>query len=202
MLDYKGYNDLLTIKEADDALTDREEWFKRVAPLLSREELRDKFNLCLIHKHVVLQPGERMVATGLVTQPETVHYPTPSDIIPSSWTATGVPFEWKRVNAPEEIIPPPPAEVFREFSEIVGDGSVLGLSLAQDPVPEGQIWCERVDYGQRQHILEMKPVDVPWGDEAVVHQTSWSVEPSTGEGEPTLTMKLACICARHPGHLD
>jgi hypothetical protein len=195
MLDHNGYNDLLTIKEADEALTDRQQWFKKIAPLLSRQELREKFNLCLVHKHVVLQPGERMVATGLVTQPETISDPTPSDIIPSSWTATGTPFEWKRVKAPEEVVAPPPAEFFREFSTIVGEGSVIGLSLAQDPVPDGQIWCERTDYERRQHILEVKPAEGLWGDEGLpAHQTSWSLEPSIGGGEPTLTLKLACIC--------
>lgn len=199
MLDHAGYNSLLAIKEADEALTNRQDWFKKTAPLLSREELQRKFNLCLVHKHVVLQPGERMVATGLVTQPEIISESTPSDIIPSSWTATGVPFEWKRVNTTEEIIPPPPAEFFREFSEIVGDGSVLGLSLAHDPAPEGQIWCERTDYEQRQHILEIKPVEGPWGDRNNVHHTSWSLEPSTDEGDPRLVLKLAlnCVCWGH-----
>jgi hypothetical protein len=200
MLDY---NDLLTIKEADEALTDRQEWFKKIAPLLSREDFREKFDLCLVHRHVLLQPGERMVATKLVTQPEAVSDPTSSDIIPSSWTATGVPFEWKRVNAPEDIIPPPPAEFFREFSEIVGEGSLLGLSLAQDPVPDGQIWCERTDYERRQHILELVPVEGPWGDKTTVHQTSWSIGPSAGEGEAKFMLQLNCICNGHDlNHAD
>ncbi|KAJ2928497.1 hypothetical protein H1R20_g8581, partial [Candolleomyces eurysporus] len=164
MLDHNWYNNLLTIKEANNASTEREQTFKKIAPLLARPEFKGRYNLCLVHRHVILEPGERMVATGLVTQAETVPNPTPSDIIPSCWTATGVPFEWKRVEAPEDIIAPPPADLFREFSEIVGKGIVLGLSLARDTVPEGQIWSERTDYERRQHILEMKPVEEHSGE--------------------------------------
>jgi hypothetical protein len=197
VLDHNGYNGLLTIQEADQALTDRQGWFKKIAPLLSREELQERFNLCLVHKHVVLQQGERMVATGLVTQPERLSDPMPSDIIPSSWTAAGIPFEWKRVKSPEEIVDSPPAAFFQEFSKLVGRDSVLGLSLPQDPVAEGQIWCERIDNEDRQHILEIQPVEGPWGDEDTVHQTSWSLEPSSGKGESGLVLKVACVCSSH-----
>ncbi|KAJ2919121.1 hypothetical protein MD484_g1341, partial [Candolleomyces efflorescens] len=190
VLDHNGYNGLLTIQEADKALVDRQSWFKKIAPLLSPEGLRGRFNICLVHKHVVLQPGERMVATGLVTQPERVSDPIPSDIIPSSWTAAGIPFEWKRVSSSEEIVAPPSAEFFQEFSKIVGEDSILGVSLAQDPVPEGQVWCERIDHEARQHILEAQPVEGPWGDNDTVHQTSWALEPSTGKGESRLFLKI------------
>jgi hypothetical protein len=199
MFDHNWYNSLLTIKEADEAFTNRDQLFERIVPLLARSEFREKYNLSLVHRHVVLEAGERMVATGLITQPEKVSEPTPSDIIPSSWTATGIPFEWTRVKASEEVIQPPPAELIKELSEIVGEGSVLGLTLAQELVPDGQIWCERTDSKTRQHILEMQPVDEPSGDNTQgakrpsKHFTSWMI--TTLSGKPTICK--GCSCRTH-----
>ncbi|KAJ2926977.1 hypothetical protein H1R20_g10114, partial [Candolleomyces eurysporus] len=198
MLDHNWYNNLLTIKEANNAFTEREQTFKKIAPLLARPEFKGRYNLCLVHRHLILEAGERMVATGLVTQAETVPNPTPSDIIPSAWTATGVPFEWKRVEAPEDIIAPPPADLFREFSETVGEGIVLGLSLARDSVPEGQVWSERTDYERRQHILEMKPVEGHSGDDLNSHSTTWMITPSSdGQAVPTLVQGCKCTARFH-----
>ncbi|KAJ2919118.1 hypothetical protein MD484_g1342, partial [Candolleomyces efflorescens] len=157
LFDHNWYNSLPTIGEADKAFTSREELFKKIAVLLARSEFYEKYDLTLVHRHVVLEDGERMVATGLITQPERVPNPTPSDVIPSSWTAAGIPFEWTRVKGTEGFIPPPPAGLIKEFSGIVGEGSVLGLSLGQERAPLGQIWCERTDFKTRQHILEMQP---------------------------------------------
>ncbi|KAJ2924749.1 hypothetical protein H1R20_g12341, partial [Candolleomyces eurysporus] len=194
MYNHNWYNNLLIVKEADNAFTEREQIFKKIAPLLARPEFRGKYNLCLVHRHVILEPGERMVATGLISQPETLPDPTPSDIVPSSWAATGVPFEWTRIKAAEDIIAPPPADLFREFSEIVGEGSLLGLSLALDPVPEGQIWSEHVDHDKRQHILEVKPVAGPWGEQDKLFETSWTPKPSGGQAEPSLVFAVTCVC--------
>jgi hypothetical protein len=196
MLDHNWYNNLHTIPEASQAFTNRQEWFSKISPLLGREEFRGKYNLCLVHRHVILQPGEGMVATGLVTQPEICSNSGDPNIIPSSWTATGIPFEWKRVEPSEEIIPPPPPELIREFSQLVGEDSVLGLSLVQDPVPEGQVWSEHIDHGRRHHILEIKPAAGPWGKEDEVFETSWTLKPSNGQGKPSLIFCCSCVCVQ------
>ncbi|RXW11905.1 hypothetical protein EST38_g13950 [Candolleomyces aberdarensis] len=193
MLDHDWYNNLLTVQEADKAFTDRPQWFSRIAPLLGREEFRGRYSLSLVHRHVILQPGEAMVATGPVTRPETLIDPDDPNIIPSSWTATGIPFEWKRVETPTGIIPPPTQELIREFSKIVGEDSVLGLSLVQDPVPDGKIWCERIDHGQRHHILEIKPVG-SWPEGAEVFETCWTLKSSSGRAEPSIVFSLHCVC--------
>jgi hypothetical protein len=198
MLDHDAYNRLLPIRAAAQAFTNRQELFQKIAPLLARAEFQEKYCLCLVHNHFLLQPGERMVATGLVTQPERVPDPTPSDIIPSSWTATGIPFEWTRVNAPEEIIAPPPDELIREFSEIVGEGSILGLCLAPGPLPEGQMWLERLSPDLRQHILEMKPAEEHCIDPASISTACWRVKISSdgGQLEPSITIVGVCWCPR------
>ncbi|KAJ2936578.1 hypothetical protein H1R20_g515, partial [Candolleomyces eurysporus] len=198
MLDHNGYNSLQTVAEADKTFTDRQQWFQKLAPLLGRTEFREKYNLCLVHRHFILQPDERMVATGLVTQPEI--FPasdsTRRDIIPSSWTAAGAPFEWKRVEALEEIVAPPPAELIREFLGIVGEGSVLGLSLAPEPLPDGQIWSEHVDRDLRQHIVEIKPLEALSGDST--SNTSWKVKISSdgGQEEPSFIFSVQCTCPK------
>lgn len=198
MLDHIGYNNLLMVAEADKTFTYRQQWFQKLAPLLGRAEFRETYNLCLVHRHFNLQPGERMVATGLITQPEVVpaSNSTPSDIIPSSWTAAGIPFEWKRVKAPAEIVAPPPAELVRKFSEIVGEDSVLGLSLAQDPLPEGEIWCEHSNYDLRQHILEIKPVEVLSGGQA--SDTCWKIKVSSDGGQAEVIFVNGCKCTEGP----
>jgi hypothetical protein len=199
MLDHIGYNNLLTISEADRKFTDRQQWFQKLGPLLGRAEFRDKYNLCLVHRHFILQPDERMVANGLITQPETISGPASSDIIPSSWTAAGIPFEWKSVKAPDEIVDPPPAELIGEFLEIVGDGGVLGLCLAQDLLPEGQIWSEHSNRNLRQHILEKKSVEthssVPASD------TSWRVKTSSDGTETSFIFVCGCNCC-DPNEVD
>jgi hypothetical protein len=137
-----------------------------------------------------------MVATevptgGSVTQPETVPNSTPSDIIPSSWTAAGTAFEWTRVKVPEDRVSSPPPELIREFLEIVGDGSVLGLSLALDPLPEGQIWGERLDRDSTQQILEIQPAE-HWVDAESTAAASWKVVTSSSDGSQVETSLIAC----------
>ncbi|RXW14363.1 hypothetical protein EST38_g11493 [Candolleomyces aberdarensis] len=197
MRDHQWYNNLPTIEVADKGFTDRGEALKKLAPLLAREEFRGKYDVCLVHRHVILQPGEQMVATGLVTQPEkfTAGSDTPN-IVPSAWTGAGIPFEWKRVKGSEEIIAAPPPELFQEFLEIVGEDSLLGLSLVLDPVPEGQIWSEHVDHDKRQHILEIKPMAGPWGEQNKLFETCWTPKPSGGQGEPSLVFGTVCVCAQ------
>ncbi|KAJ2925594.1 hypothetical protein H1R20_g11502, partial [Candolleomyces eurysporus] len=194
MLDHNWYNSLLTVPEASKAFTDRQQWFSKIAPLLAREEFRGKYNLSLVHRHVILQPGEAMVATGPVTQPEIFSTSGDPNFIPSSWTATGIPFEWKRVETPTEIIPPPSPELIREFSKIVGEDSVLGLSLVQDPVPDGHVWSEHIDHSRRHHILEIKPAAGPWGEQDEVFETCWTVKPSSGQEEPSMIFCVGCVC--------
>ncbi|KAJ2933259.1 hypothetical protein H1R20_g3844, partial [Candolleomyces eurysporus] len=192
---HQWYNTLLTIEEAVEKFTDRDEALKKLVPLLSREEFRGKYNACLVHRHLILQPGERMVATELITQPEkfTAVSDTPN-IVPSAWTAKGIPFEWKRVKGSEEIIAAPPPELIKEFLEVVGEGSLLGLSLVLDPVPEGQIWSESIDRDKRQHILEIKPMAGPQGEQDKVFETCWTPKPSGGQAEPSLVFVLSMTC--------
>ncbi|KAJ2918176.1 hypothetical protein MD484_g2279, partial [Candolleomyces efflorescens] len=157
------YNGLPSVEEADALFIDRAKWFSKLAPILGREEYEGKYTLCLVHRHVKLEQGERMVAIGLTTAPEKV---PPSDIdvtvCPSAWTAAGRPFEWQRVDAPEQRVPAPPPELLEDFAKIAGENSVLGLSSAVGlELAEGEIWWESIDYPQRRHILQSAPRERP-----------------------------------------
>ncbi|KAJ2919120.1 hypothetical protein MD484_g1340, partial [Candolleomyces efflorescens] len=190
--DYKFYNSLPTIEQATDAFPpgpDRERLFRKIAPLLA--DFRDIYHLSLVHRHFVLEAGERMVATELITQPEILPDPTPREVIPSFWTTVGIPFEWTRVRTLGDDIrvPPPPAKLVKQLLEIVGENGPLGLSLAQAPAPAGYIWVERTDDQTRQHILELRPQGGSDAEEP--HKSSWRVTDS-GEVEP------AVVCLNPP----
>jgi hypothetical protein len=211
MTNHDWYNSLLTIDEADKAFIDRPEWFKRIAPLLAREDFAGKYNLCLVHRHVILQPGERMVAIGSITKPKTFTVSDPANIVPSAWTAAGIPFEWKHVEPGEAVTAAPPSNLFEDFSEIVGEDSVLGLSLAHGSLPDGQIWREHVDHDRREHILGTGPATGSTGPTTEVSQepplkvdseTCWTLKftpPSDTEAKPSLVFCTVCLCTG-PSH--
>jgi hypothetical protein len=205
MIDHSGwYNGLLSIEEASALFVDRAAWLSRLAPLLGRKEYEGKYALCLLHRHVKLEQGEQMVATGLITMPEKV---PPSDIevtiFPSAWTATGRPFEWQRVEASEDRPPPPPPDLVEEFSKIVGENSILGLSSAPGPLDEGYVWWESIDHPRRRHILHSAPRESPdlpaetvfetcWGP-TYIHSTSLTAEIVTALG-----CCIVCKSSTHP----
>jgi len=116
------YNSLPSIMEASSRFTDRDTIFAKLAPILSHYD--HQFGVCLVHAHCALNPGEKMIATGNVSQPEDVTGATFA-YHPERWLANGEPYEFTR----EHTASPPP-ELLTEFNKIVGNIGVLGLYFA------------------------------------------------------------------------
>jgi hypothetical protein len=129
------YNSLLTVEEASSHFTLRDAIFAKLAPLLSNYD--HKFGVCLVHAHCTLHLGEKMVATGNISQPVDV---TSSAIshYPERWLANGEPYEFTK-----EPTASPPPELFAEFNGIVGDVKVLGLYfIGEGPRELNLEWTE------------------------------------------------------------
>jgi hypothetical protein len=92
--DTQFYNGLPSIEDADTAFVDRNNIFTKLAPLFAREEYRGVYDVCLIHHHFDLKPGERMVSHGSISLPTLSSQESQDDplIIPERWTAYGDPF--------------------------------------------------------------------------------------------------------------
>jgi len=114
------YNSLPSLTIAHAQFANRDDIFAKLAPLLAKHG--NKFAVCIIHRHCNLEAGEKMVASGNITQPET-DGPAYAD----RWLVTGEPYEFRR-----ESVPEPPEELFTSFRELVGETSVLGLCYAGD----------------------------------------------------------------------
>jgi hypothetical protein len=188
-MDHEAYNRLPTIEEADQGFAPitRPEIFEKLGPLL--DSYRD-YDLCLVHRHVLLQPGERMVATGLITLPELT---APGGrVYPSAWNADGLAFEWQRLGATERPIDPPPPELLQEFLNIVGPRSVLGLSTAVDRPRPGNVWLEHIESSQRRHIRRSTPLTAV--ESEGVYQSCWVTSPNPAQ---TLICCVVCVASRH-----
>jgi hypothetical protein len=65
--DTQFYNNLPSISDADSAFVDREAHFSKLAPILSKEEYRGVYEVCLFHHHFDLEQGEKMVSYGSIS---------------------------------------------------------------------------------------------------------------------------------------
>ncbi|CAE6481351.1 unnamed protein product [Rhizoctonia solani] len=140
------YNSLPTVGAANAAFTDREVMFAKLAPLFAAYQFQ--FGVCLVHAHCKLQEGEAMVADGNVTRPV---FDGPR--YPERWLADGTPYEFTR--EPTET---PPPELIREFQNIVGKDTLLGLFHASrdqngKTTPDGKVWIEHTE--GRDNIVEL-----------------------------------------------
>lgn len=111
------YNALPTIQQADAYFVNRDAILGKIAPLLSKFQYQ--FGVCLVHAHCKVEPGEKMIATGNVCQPEdAASFPS---YHAERWLSTGEPYEFTTSPTFD-----PPKELISKFQEIVRDG-VLGL---------------------------------------------------------------------------
>ncbi|KAJ2933252.1 hypothetical protein H1R20_g3843, partial [Candolleomyces eurysporus] len=207
------YNALLLIDAADKKFTEagRKDLFRDVASFLEENDPERIFNLCLVHRHFSLDPDKIMVAdrkqdgngeTYYVTQPELAGSP---DVKPSAWTVDGFPFEWKRTFTGESVADA--QALISKFKDTVKGLEVLGLCLAQDPLPDGEIWREYLHDKEKQQITKRYPRDGPW-DDGGVYQTSWGVAAESGsdpaevesgseKAKTTLVFYQNCVCIQH-----
>ena len=144
------YNNLPNVCEADERFVERDAIFAKLAPLLS--SYNHQFGVCLVHAHCSLEPGEKLIGTGNISQPmdgnAIPHYPT-------RWLHTGDPFEFRT-----EPATPPPSELVSDFQKIVGDIGVLGLYFAGTSAGILELeWTEG-----RKNITKIVPEHVPLGE--------------------------------------
>ncbi|GBE81645.1 hypothetical protein SCP_0400160 [Sparassis crispa] len=151
------YNNLPTLGEADDKFVDRANIFAKVGPLLAKYD--NKFGLYLVHAHCSLEDGEKMVASGNVSEPV-----KDASCYPERWLATGEAYEFNTEHT--EV---PPAALFVEFRSLVGDmTAVLGLYYAGNVTP-GMMLLEHTE--GRKNIVEA--IDVGIGNTKDAVPTAW-----------------------------
>jgi hypothetical protein len=194
--DSQFYNSLPSIADADSAFVDRDKLFSKLAPLFSREEYRGKYEVCLVHRHFDLKPGEKMVSHGLISLPTSSPDPDDHSIIPERWTAYGEAFEFRKVNSQHEIIPPPPALLLEEFRLCIGKyASVLGICHAEDQLSEGQVYWETTnDHIARSHVLEIKD-RVDLANHTNLFETCW--RPQSDGSRTVMACCIVCIPSTH-----
>lgn len=135
------YNTLPTIRQADTRFVGRDTVFQKLAPLLSKFQYQ--FGVCLVHAHCKVEPGEKMIATGNVCQPEDAASFPP--YYAERWLSNGEPYEF--TTTPTSV---PPTELVSQFQEIVADVGVLGLYFTG--ASRKGSWLERTE--GRRNILE------------------------------------------------
>ena len=173
------YNALPTAVEANARFVDRNIIFEKLAPLLAKFQYQ--FGAYLVHSHGKLEPGEKMIATGNVCQPEEAAS-FPGVYYTERWLSNGEPFEF--TTAPTSV---PPKELVYQFQEIVGD---VGLGLYFSGTSPGGPWYERTE--GRRVIVEQSGII---GPDTV--ETSWL--PKMGPDGLLLNPTLFCISCREAG---
>ena len=137
------YNNLPSLQEAQARFHNRQEIFEKLSPLLTR--FSNKYGVCLVHRHCILDEGEKMVATGNVTQPQ-----RDIEVHPLRWLATGEPFEFTT-----DVTEPPPRELLESFQQIVGNQNILGLFYVHERDRTGGVLAERTE--GRKNIVQIIP---------------------------------------------
>lgn len=137
IFDVQAYNQLLIIDEADSqfkqqlsaAGISREDLFLQLAPLFAKKEQTGKkpYGICLLHRHYLLNDGERMVSSGNSIQPSTDKSP---NIVADRWFASGQEFEHTCAEAPLYDIPSFLSE-FKAINDVHGI-NILGVTYIPD----------------------------------------------------------------------
>ena len=159
------YNALPDVEDADKRFVEREATLSKLGPLFSKYDYQ--FGACLVHSHSKLQPGEKMIATGYITEPvipsaNLAHFP-------ERWLSNGEPYEFTT-----QPTPSPPAELVAEFQKIVGDIGVLGLYFAGSASEsQGKILLEHTE--GRKNIMEQVS-EFP----SNCIETTWNLGPEPG----------------------
>ncbi|KAF8901906.1 hypothetical protein CPB84DRAFT_1776988 [Gymnopilus junonius] len=170
------YNSLPSVDIAHVSFSKRDEILSKLATVFNRAEYR-KFGVCLVHRHCILEEGERMVARGNISQPERVY---DSECYPERWLVTGEAYEFTQEPTTE-----PPVQLVEEFRKIVGNTQVLGLFFIHNSDISG-VALERTE--GRKNIIEIVPRHTP--RRAVT--TAWL--PAQLDSEASVKLYECSIC--------
>jgi hypothetical protein len=183
--DVAAYNQLLLIHEADNRFNDqlasagitRPELFSQLAPILLEGEHAGKYAICLLHRHYSLNKGERMVTNDLVTKPSTNTSPR---VVAERWSCTGQEIEYRLINDPASLPPPPSSELLSKVKSILDAKGIdiLGVCYAPEKLADGFEFMEVSGPGDRVQILSI--VHVSTVDPYESYQAVWiaAVDPS------------------------
>jgi hypothetical protein len=155
------YNSLPTVFDADSRFVNRDAVLTQLAPLLSKFQYQ--FGVCLVHAHCKVELGEKMIATGNVTQPEDAAS-FAAAYYPERWLSTGEPYEFTTTPTAN-----PPAELLSEFHKAVAGVGVLGLYFVG--TPRVGSWVERTE--GRRNIMEPAADNAEETPNQVMIQTAW-----------------------------
>ena len=142
-LEATSYNNLLYVDTASKLFSNRDEILGQLGPVL-KQYGNNKFGVCLVHRHCMLEEGEMMVSSGNVCQPE-----RDGAAYPERWLATGEAYEFNR-----EETTSPSEELLENFRRVVGDSKVLGLFYIRGERLDG-IMLERTE--GRRNITNIIP---------------------------------------------
>jgi len=187
----------------------------KVAPILKNHP---QFGICLIHAHCTLTNGEKMIATGRISEPKIV---SDEACFAERWLANGIPYEFSSTPTVEGGAPP--ADLVSRFEDrlttlskdILGPESkedltsLLGIYYVHDPDSDSEgsslssvsepkedvVWMERTE--GRRNILR----PVPREKASEVPNTvpaAWFVTTDKGAGATEddwiISVRTACGC--------
>ncbi|KAF8165648.1 hypothetical protein B0H34DRAFT_671445 [Crassisporium funariophilum] len=176
------YNRLPSLGEADAGFIERD-ILSKLMPLFAAYQ---NFAVCLVHRHCSLKEGERMVSTGNVTQPE-----RKGQSFPSSWLATGEPFEFN-----SEQTASLPTKLLDQFNGLIGEANtakgipLLGIRCIAFKGRDNKILTERTE--GRKSIVTLDEVDKVHSLGPTI-PTCW-MPANLVQGSTELTAVACCRC--------
>ncbi|KAF4622031.1 hypothetical protein D9613_009526 [Agrocybe pediades] len=160
------YNNLLGVDEADkklnkqlaDAKISRHDFFSQLANLFLEENRHIDYSPCLLHRHFLLEEGEKMVADGNSTMPS-----TDDSVVPERWYPDGEEMEHRVANPNIALPPPPPPEFMAKFKALTQRYGIDVLGVCYVPpveeLPPMSIFRETLGSRDREEVIQVVPKD-------------------------------------------
>ncbi|KDR70690.1 hypothetical protein GALMADRAFT_282143 [Galerina marginata CBS 339.88] len=155
----------------------RDKLLSLLAPLFLQDENAGRYAACLIHRHYLLQEGERMVANGNSTQPSK---DTSDNIVPDCWLPTGQAVEYRFATVTDRAtLPPPPSkEFFNSFKKITDLYGVDMLGVCylpeMDQLKDGFVFLETAGSGDREQVISIvSESEIAVANSNQIYQTAW-----------------------------
>ncbi|PPR03253.1 hypothetical protein CVT26_008082 [Gymnopilus dilepis] len=172
----------------------------QLSPLLLAEAHEGHYAACLIHRHCLLQEGERMVSHGRSTRPSR---DISCRIVPERWLGTGEEVEHRFVDAGHPIPLPPSPKFLEKFRDIVERHNIDTIGVCYAPsaaeLAPGFTFLESAGVEDRELVVDVvQDAFIP--DNAKVYCSAWvpeyGISPLGGESrqeKPAMRCTHACI---------
>ena len=186
MFDVNLYNQLPSIAAASATFNSKlasagltiDTFLDKLCPLFSSDGNKDKYGIWLLHHHIDLEAGERMVKKGAVSEPT---MDQSSNIVAERWGGDGAELEHIYAEKSNDIPSPPSPEFIKKFQEIISAFDIDCLGICYAPSQEelkilnaGYIFMETSNQGRR-HTLTPIPLDDPSLGNESIFRTTWSI---------------------------